>query len=383
MAFLEDIQLAGITSVDNTSTTPLGIGATFTGVGEQNDLPDVAVSVSTDQNGTLYCEFSPDGTNWDTSLSFQYDTARINPPHIFVKASRYFRVRFENTSGVAQTFLRLYTYYGSFQKLTAPINGTLAENYDAIVTRPTDYHYEVAMGKRQGRTTWNKFGYNDDVDTGGEEIIGSFGGTFNVMTTADTLDIVSSSANDAAAGTGAQSILITGIDANSLAQTEIVTMNGLTTVTTSNTWLGVNRVVVLSSGTSDSNEGTISITDTTGTFGNQAEMPVGTSVTEQAIFHTQINHNFLSDWLVINVRKTGGGSAPRATIRGYSYSRVTDTRYEVFTYRIDASVENTIEFRPSQPFVIGGREVLYFTAETDTNNTVISCRFSGIENRIS
>ena len=107
-----------IESTTNNSVTPLNDGVTFVGIGELNNYQDVMIQVATDQNGVLYCEFSTDNVNWDTSLSFQYNTNRINPPHVFVKGVRYFRVRFENNSGSNQTYLRLNTYYGSFNKLT-------------------------------------------------------------------------------------------------------------------------------------------------------------------------------------------------------------------------------------------------------------------------
>lgn len=375
----------GIISAGNSSAATLASAATFTGTAELNDYPDVLIQVATDQNGTLYAEFSSDGTNWDTSLSFAYDTARINPPHIFVKGSRYFRVRFTNDSASAQTYFRLTTSYGIFQKLTSPINGTVAENYDATLVRPTEYKYEVAMSKRQGRSTWNKFGYNSDIDTASAEVIAEFGGTFNIMTSADTLDVVSSDVDDdgVGGGAGARQIAIIGIDANSDPITEIVTTNGTTTVTTTNSFLGVNRAYVISSGTSDANEGTITIDDTSGTVGTQATIPAGESVTQQAIFHTPINNTFLVDWLRINVNKISGGSSPRVTIKGYSYSRVVDCVYEIFRETIDTDVENNIELNPSQPFVITGREVLYFVAETNTNNTQVTMRFSGILERNS
>lgn len=242
-----------------------------------------------------------------------------------------------------------------------------------------DFNYRVALGEVTNASTWNKFGYNSDVDTASTEIIAEFGGTFSIMTSADTLDVVSSSAQDGVAGTGALSIQLTGIDANHLEQTEIVTMNGITPVTTSNSWLGINRAVVISSGTNDANVGTITIDDTAGTVGVQAEIPIDESVTQQLIFHTQIDYKFLVDWLWLHVTKLSGGSAPKVTIVGHSYSRVTDTVYEVFRTTIDSSVENTEQFNFSQPFVIGGREVLYFTADTDTNNTEVVGRFSGIE----
>jgi len=243
----------------------------------------------------------------------------------------------------------------------------------------SDFKYDIALGKIPNATTWNKFGYNADVDTSATEIIAEFGGTFNIMTTADTLDVVSSSAQDGVAGTGALSIQITGIDASYLEQSEIVIMNGTTPVTTSNSYLGVNRVVVISSGTDDFNVGTITIDDTAGTVGTQAELPLGDSVTQQLIFHTQVGYTFLVDWLWLHVTKLSGGSSPKVTIIGHSYSRVTDTTYEVFRTTIDSSIENTEQFTPAQPFVIGGKEVLYFTADTDTNNTEVVGRFSGVE----
>lgn len=369
----------------NSTTTPLGIGGNYTGTAEQDKTyTSIGISVATDQNGVLKVQFSENGTDWDTTLSFNYNTDRINPPHIFEHLGRYCRVQFDNDSGVAQTYLRLQTSFGNFQKLTSPVNGTLAETYDALSVRPTDFKYEVANGKRQGRKTINTFGYNLDIDTGSEEVVASFGGPINIMTTADTLDVVSTSTDDDAGGTGATLVQIIGIDADFNEIEEFVTMDGTTAVTTANSYLGVNRAFVIASGSSNVNVGDINITDTAGTVGIQSQIPAGSSVTQQCIYHTPINHNFLADWFKANVLKlSGGGGAPVVNIRGYSYSRVTGTNYEVLNIDLDTSLENTIELRPSQPFVIGGREVFYITAETDTNNTTAKIRFSGIQSRLS
>lgn len=376
-------------STGNTTTSIIATGATYTGTAELNAYQDVMIAVATDQSGTLYAEFSQDGSNWDTSLSFKYDTSRINPPHVLVKGYRYFRTRFTNTSTSAQTYFRLSTSYGLFNKLTSPINGTLSENYDSTVVRPTDYKYEVAMGKRQGRKLWNKFGYNLDVDaSSGFEIIGSFGGnwpTSRIITTADTLSIYSSSSNDALGGSGAHSVLLIGIDENFLYKEEVVILSGTTSAITQNNWLGINRAIVLSSGASDYNEGNITIADSSSIFGIQAQIPSQNSVTQQCIFHTQINHQFLADWVECNVLRVagGGGTDVRYTVKAFSYSRVTQTRYEVFRHDGSTRVSSGFVFNPSQPFVVGGREVFYFVIDTDTNDTAVNLRFSGIEERVN
>ena len=372
----------------NQSTTLLTNGSTFTGTAEQNSYNDVMVVVKTDQDGILYVEFSPDGTNWDTSLSFQYKTDRINPPHIFEKGGRYFRARFTNDSGSDQTYFRLNTYFGNtMSALTAPINGTLAENYDATVVRPTDYESEVAMGKRQGRTTWNKFGFNTDSDVG-TEIIASFGGAFDpttdIMSTAQTFTIAYNNTTDGLGQTGALTLGITYLDENYLSQFAIHTLSNTGSDVTSFTGLGINRVYVLSNGGAGYNVNDITITATTDAT-TQAQIPAEDSLTQQCIFHTQINHTFLTDYLRFKILKPSGGGSGNGFIKGYTWSRVTNTRYEIYkeAYATSSSQDIVIELRPSQKFPIGGREVLYFVIEnTSGNNTYISGRFSGIEERV-
>ncbi len=376
--------LNSITSSLNSTTTLLTAGSTFTGTAELNAYPDVMITVKTDQNGTLYFDFSPDGTNFDSTLSFQYDTSRINPPHILVKGARYFRARFVNDSTSDQTYIRLLTEYGQFNKLTAPINGTLSENFDALATRPTNYTEEVAQGKRQGRMTWNKWGYNDDVDTGSEEIIAAWGGTWSPPTTAETIDIVSTSANDTnSSGTGLRSIVVTGIDENREEQIEVFNLNGTTTVTSSSLWLGINRVSPFLCGTLQTNDGSIDVQQTTSAI-VLAKMPAGETVTQQAIFYVQNNHTFLASGLHINIIKlSGGGGDPEVTIRGWVFSPVANAKIQIFKAKIDTAVENTVEIPATETFPVTENSVLYFTAETDKNNTSVDLRFSGKEVRNS
>jgi len=247
------------------------------------------------------------------------------------------------------------------------------------------YTYEVARNRIPNQSTQNKFGYNLDVDTGTEEIIASYGGAFDyasdIITTAQTFTITYNSSTDGLGTTGATSLFITYIDADYHMAEGVHVLGSDGSDVTSFTGFGINRVVVLSSGSDGVNNNDINITATTDTT-QQARVPAGQSVTQQCIFHTPINYSFMTDWMLINVLKLSGGSAPRVTIKGYSYSRVTSTNYEIFRTNIDTSIINTLQLTPSQPFVLGGREVLYFTCETNTNNTEISMRYSGILSKV-
>src|SRR5210317_589731 len=307
-------------STTNSSTTPLAANAVYTGQWEDiSAWPDIVVSVSTDVDGTYSVQYSPDGTNIDSTLTRYYQKNTINPPHRFTNTRKYFRVIYTN-NGTDQTYFRLQTTYGHRHPLNAPIDGTLAQDYDATAVRPTDYHYEAALGLRQGHRTFNKFGYNLDVDTG-EEVIASFGGAYTPPTTASTLTIVSSDTADDGdpAGTGAQLIQITGIDANRKIQTETVTMNGTTNVVTTTTWLGINRVAVALAGSAQENVGTITITATTG-GATLAQIPAREGTTQQCIYHTQLQSAALADWLWVNVNKIAPGTTPTVTMRGQVYN---------------------------------------------------------------
>ena len=372
----------GIVDSSNSSDTPLSSGQVFTGEWvDVSRFSSITLAVKTDQNGTYTLQLSPDGVNADSTLTRYYRTNQIEPPHRFARTRKYARVTFTNTSSSNQTYFRFQTILGENSQLNIPIDANVSQDYDAMVVRPTNYNYEAALGRRQGATTWNKFGYNNDIDIG-TETVWAYGGTFTRIDTASTFTVVSSSANDVlTSGTGAWNVIIYYIDSNRLAQTVVVPLNGLTPVVTAISGLGINRVAIYNSGSSDVNEGNITVTATTG-GSVQAYIPAGEGTTQQCIFFTQDSHQFLADWLHININRiSGGGGSPRVTIKGWVYSYVSTAKYLVFQKTIDTTVENTSDIHPSQPFVVGEKSILYFEATTDTNNTVVNLRFSGQEIR--
>lgn len=85
----------------------------------------------------------------------------------------------------------------------------------------------------------------------------------SVFDTAYKLDLTSSSANDAAAGTGARTVKVYGLDANYKFATETVTLNGQTAVTTTGTFYRVFGIQVITTGTGRKNAGDIYAVKTT------------------------------------------------------------------------------------------------------------------------
>jgi hypothetical protein len=64
------------------------------------------------------------------------------------------------------------------------------------------------------------------------------------------------------------------------------------------------------------------------------------------------------------------------TIKGYVFNRGISTRFEVYRHVIDTQSENTIAINDPIGFKLNPADVLYFVADTDANNTIITMRFS-------
>jgi len=109
------------------------------------------------------------------------------------------------------------------------------------------FELQVARNQIMGHKTLFKFGINGDVGTS-VETVWAQGGTYAYPASATVMKISSSSADDAAAGTGARTISIAGLDASYNEISETVTLNGQTEVNTVNSYLRITRMFVITAG---------------------------------------------------------------------------------------------------------------------------------------
>jgi len=119
------------------------------------------------------------------------------------------------------------------------------------------FELQVARGQIQAHSVVTIAGYNSDVDQAWEMITPV--GNLTYPAAALQMTVSSADADDTSAGTGARTVLITGLDANYAVISETVTMNGQTAVTTTNSFLRINSMLVTTAGTSLANEGIIYI----------------------------------------------------------------------------------------------------------------------------
>lgn len=120
------------------------------------------------------------------------------------------------------------------------------------------FELQVSRGLIAGHRSVHVFGYNSDVDTT-EVTVWPHTGKVTHPESAEQLKVSSTSASDAAAGTGARTVLIQGLDADFREISEIVTLNGQTAVTTTLSYIRVNYARVATVGSALSAVGDIYI----------------------------------------------------------------------------------------------------------------------------
>ena len=128
------------------------------------------------------------------------------------------------------------------------------------------FELQVARGQIKGHSAFCQFGINGAVGQTLETVwVG--GGTYSFPTSATTTTISSSSADDTAAGTGARTVRVEGLDAAYALVSETASMNGQTGVTLTNQYLRVNRITVLTAGSGGTSAGSIYVGTGTVTTG--------------------------------------------------------------------------------------------------------------------
>lgn len=237
---------SGGPSSNNSSTATLANGATFTGVGEDvSAYGSVTCAVKTDVSGLLYLEFSPDNSTWDSSLTYKV-AAATNEVHRLSVTRQYYRARFTNDSGGGQGYFRLQSMFGMQPPLTSVLSSAVQADADTLIVRPTSYAIDVTKGRYVGTEALNKFGTYNNISTTILPIC--VGGIYQTPTALTSLEIVSSDANDTSAGTGARTVIISGLGTAWAEVSETVTMNGTTPVALANQYFRVFRAYVVTTG---------------------------------------------------------------------------------------------------------------------------------------
>jgi hypothetical protein len=265
----------GVISSHNSTTTPLGVGATFTGTAiDVIDYALIFVTVHTDVASAtdgLCLQVSNDGSTWYDSECFSV-AANSNKTYSFQADHKYIRTKYVN-GGTIQTAFELNTILKrtnskpSSHRISDNIVGdddatlnksvltaertsdNLFVNINAspsgnLQTTNAEDGLAIAKGEVAGTSFVHKFGDAPDFDIGdgfvtvwdGANDAGLNAMQYTYSSTADITRLSSSAAGDTT------DIEVQGLDANLDPVTQTITLNGQTPVTLSTTLLRVFRL---------------------------------------------------------------------------------------------------------------------------------------------
>lgn len=129
--------------------------------------------------------------------------------------------------------------FASNTRITGTVNTQPVETYSNL----------VATGSVPG-TSFVRISGLGTVDASERPLRGAAGAaSYTFLSSPVTLEVVSDSANDAAAGSGARTLSVDGLDSTGALLTTTVALNGTTPVALTGSWLRVFRVQVLTQGT--------------------------------------------------------------------------------------------------------------------------------------
>ena len=121
------------------------------------------------------------------------------------------------------------------------------------------FDLQVARRQIMGHQGYFRFGWANAVGSSPQTIstFSATGAGYVYPTSATVMKVSSSNAADAAAGTGARTLLVAGLDANYNSISETVTLNGVTPVNTTNSYLRILYTEITSTGSGNAQAGTI------------------------------------------------------------------------------------------------------------------------------
>jgi hypothetical protein len=180
---------------------------------------------------------------------------------------------------------------------------------------PISFNRELLIGTIPNSAQFRVSGYNDDVGTSREDVW-PIGGFYPFLTAGIQMRVVSSSANDAAAGTGARTVRVVYLDSNYDSAFEDLTLNGTTPVNTVATnILRIQDFHVRSLGSGTGNAGVVDLTNVAGST-VYSRIAVDINRARNALFTVPRGKRaFISAWR--------GGTVVDSVHNSFAWSRIT------------------------------------------------------------
>lgn len=240
----------------------------------------------------------------------------------------------------------------------------------------SDFYADIAAGNIPGHFSVNKFGAaSSGIQTSRTDIWDRADATptqqiWLAPTAARVHQIASTSVNDAAAGTGGQTMRVYGLTSWDTAEvSEDISLNGVTNVPTTNSYVIIHRMKLLTWGSGGTNAGIITATADTDTT-ITAQINIAWGQTEMAIYGIpSIQTAYMTKWRH-SINKSSGAAADATFYMVYNPNPDDLTTgfivKDINGLQTDGITSQEFEYMP--PKVFEGPGILKIQSESSVND---------------
>ena len=233
-------------------------------------------------------------------------------------------------------------------------------------------------------TALNKFGRSSNVDSGVVTDIWDRANAtddqdiWTAPTEARVHDIVSTSANDAAAGTGARTVRIFGLDANWAEQQEDITLDGTSDVATANSYTRIFRMFCLTFGSGQENAGKITATAKTDSSVT-AQINIAEGQTQMAIYTVPSGKTlYVYRYYASGLRAQSSGAVNLRLVTRSNLDTSAPGWLIKHTQGLQIAGTSYLAHDFTPPFPVVGPADIKLQGEGSANNMDVSAGFDGV-----
>lgn len=249
---------------------------------------------------------------------------------------------------------------------------SISLNPDVSLMR--DFHLEVSRNHIPGMSIANAIGQIPDVDIADTPMslwAAPGKGRYPWPAAAVSLELLSSSVNDTAAGTGVRTVTLVLLDASYVQFTVVVTTNGNTAVSIPGSYLRVNDMRITTVGSVGTNDGAVTLR-IAGAGSTLSYMVAGKGRAQQGIYTIPSGSNGYSTYKKVGIIRSAA-AASNATIelttRTAGSGWVTRDTSQVGTQSNPSDTTNP----PIYPLLGEKTDIEFVITDVTSNNTSVTC----------
>lgn len=239
-----------------------------------------------------------------------------------------------------------------------------------------DFNSSVSFGLVPRYTRAFGIGYNPDVDTGTtpEDAWGT-NGLYPWLPTLTNLEVVSTSALDTSAGTGARTVTVATLVGDYVSSPQVITLNGLTAVPIPTQAIRINGARCLTAGSVGTNVGDIIIRDAGGGT-VRGIILAGFGTARQAPYTVPAGFTLAVSYILLSVDSPSGSVGKFASVSTYFKS---PTGAAIQPLQIGNTNGQPYNHYSDPPLIVTERTDFALRINTASdNNTTVTAGWNGI-----